>query len=100
PVFQSVGTGTAKGVDLLVAGRTARLSYGLSAGLLFADRTNPLASGRTTYPTAWDQRFSAAASFSWAPTERWLLSARASFHTGRPYTPVTGFVRDDAGQRY
>ena len=100
PVFQSSGTGTARGVDLLVAGRKGGLSYGVSAGLLFADRTNPLASGRSTYPTAWDQRFSAGASFSYAPADLWLLSARAQFHTGRPYTPVERFVRDDAGQRY
>jgi hypothetical protein len=28
------------------------------------------------------------------------VSGRATFHTGRPTTEVTGFVRDDAHQRY
>ena len=100
PDFQSSGTGSARGVDVLLAGRTHSFLYGVSAGLLSADRTNPLASGRSTYPTAWDQRFSASASASYEPAAQWLISARATFHTGRPYTPVTGFVRDDAGQRY
>jgi hypothetical protein len=98
--FQSLGTGTAKGVDLLVAGRTQRFSYGLAAGLLFADRTNPLASGSTTYPVAWDQRLTTSANVSYVPADRWLLSLRASFHTGRPYTPVVGFTRDEANQRF
>ena len=100
PVFESSGTGSARGVDLLLAGRTPRFSWGASAGLLFADRTNPLASGRATYPTAWDQRLTTAANVSYLPADRWIVSVRASFHTGRPYTPVTGFTRDDAGQRY
>lgn len=98
--YLSRGSGAAKGVDLLLAGRTHSLSYGVSAGLLFTDRKNPLASGRATYPTAWDQRFSVSTSASYVPADLWLLSARATFHTGRPYTPVTGFVRDDANQRY
>jgi len=98
--FQSLGTGTAKGVDLLVAGRTQRFSYGLAAGLLFADRTNPLASGSTTYPVAWDQRLTTSANVSYVPADRWLVSLRASFHTGRPYTPVVGFTRDEANQRF
>jgi len=100
PVFQNLGSGFARGVDLLFLGRTALLSYGLSGGLLSAERTNPLAASNKTYPAPWDQRFSLSANLSVTPADGWLVSGRATFHTGRPTTEVTGFARDDARQRY
>ena len=100
PVFQSLGTGTARGVDVLLLGRAANVSYGLSGGLVFADRTNPLASGAQSYAAPWDQRLTLAANVSVTPGIGWILTARASFHTGRPYTPVVGFRNDTDNQRY
>ena len=100
PVFQSGGTGTARGIDLLILGRASKFSWGLSSSLLFSERVNPLAAGRSRYPTPYDQRFGIAANVSLVPADHWLLSLRANYHTGRPYTPVTGFTRDEAGQRY
>ncbi len=100
PAYQNRGTGTARGVDLLFVGRTDLFSYGLSAGLLFADRTNPLASGVQSYAAPWDQRFTASANVSTTIFDAWLLSARATFHTGRPTTAVESFTRDDTNQRY
>ncbi|HXN54670.1 MAG TPA: TonB-dependent receptor [Myxococcales bacterium] len=100
PAFQNLGSGFARGVDLLFLGRTELLSYGLAGGLLRAERTNPLAAGNKSYPAPWDQRLSLSANLSAAPADGWLMSGRATFHTGRPTTTVAGFVRDDANQRY
>ncbi len=100
PAFQSTGRGFARGVDLMLLGRRRQWAYGLSMGLVFSDRTNPLAAGASTYPAPWDQRFTAAAHVSFTPTDSWIFSARISAHTGRPYTPVAGFVRDEVGERY
>ena len=109
-VFSNLGTGLAKGVDLLFLGRTRYFSYGASAALLFADRHNPLATGVQDYPAPWDQRFTLAAHVSFSPNNKWLFTARTSistpdpsarfnFRTGRPYTPVLGFVKTNPGER-
>jgi len=100
PAYQALGTGFARGVDLMLIGRARRFAYGLSGGLVWSDRTNPLAAERKSYPAPWDQRWTMAANVSWSPAEDWLLTARFSFHTGRPYTPVTGFFVDDANRRW
>ncbi|WP_158502462.1 TonB family protein [Vitiosangium sp. GDMCC 1.1324] len=100
PVFDSTGTGFARGMDLMLLGRTSRLSYGAAMGLTFSDRYNPLASGPKNYRAPWDQRFTASANVSYTPGNDWILSGRVSFHTGRPYTPVEGFVMDTANGRY
>jgi hypothetical protein len=100
PVFQNLGSGFARGVDLLLLGRTELLSYGIAGGLLRAERTNPLAAGNRSYPAPWDQRLSLSANLSATPANGWLVSGRATFHTGRPTTTVAAFVRDDARQRY
>jgi TonB family protein len=100
PVFQNVGTGFARGVDLLFLGRSRYFAYGASAALLFSDRHNPLAAGSQDYPAPWDQRFTLAAHLSWSPNNKWLFTGRFNFRTGRPYTPVVGFVRDELNARY
>ncbi len=100
PVFQNLGTGLAKGVDLLFLGRTRYFSYGASAALLFSDRHNPLAAVYTDYPAPWDQRFTLAAHVSFSPNNKWLFTARFNYRTGRPYTPVIAFVRDEANQHF
>ncbi len=100
PVFQSSGSGTSRGVDVLLLGRAENLSYGLSGGLVFADRHNPLAAGVQSYAAPWDQRLTISANAAITPGTGWLISARTTFHTGRPYTPVVGFQNDSANQRF
>jgi len=100
PAFTNGGSGTAWGADASLVGRTRHFSYSLGLGLVFAARTNPLASGVSTYAVQWEQRFTAAAGLSWSPTSNWVMTARANFRTGRPYTPVLGFRADDANERW
>ena len=100
PAYASVGRGKAWGVDGALVGRTRHFHYGASFGVLFSERENPLAAGTARYPTPWDQRFTAAASLSWSPTSRWIFTGRANLRTGRPYTPVADFTRDDENARW
>jgi TonB family protein len=100
PMYTNGGFGNASGADGMLLGRTRHFSYSLGVGLVFTDRTNPLATGPQTYRVQWEQRFTASASLSWSPTSQWVFTSRANFRTGRPYTPVQGFVADDANQRW
>jgi hypothetical protein len=72
----------------------------LGLGLVFAHRTNPLAVGVQTYAVQFEQRFTGSGGLSWSPDSRWVFTARANFRTGRPYTPVVGFVADEADQKW
>lgn len=92
PVYTNDGTGLAYGFDLMLFGRTREFSYNAGIGALRADRSNPLAITRTTYPVQWEQQFTASAGVSWSPNSKWLFTTRANFRTGRPYTPVDTFV--------
>ncbi len=94
PVFTNDGRGLAYGVDAMLMGRARRFSYGLSVGVQRAQRTNPLAAGVSTYPVEWEQPFTTAANVSWSPNARWVVTARANFRLGRPYTPIEGFTAD------
>lgn len=94
PAYTNGGTGHAYGIDVLVFGRTKQFSYNAGIGALRADRTNPLAVTRTTYPVQWEQQFTLAGGVSWSPNSHWLVTARANFRTGRPYTPIDTFVPD------
>ena len=37
---------------------------------------------------------------SWSPSSKWLFTGRFDFRTGRPYTPVVGWVHDTADGWY
>ncbi|MBX7115414.1 MAG: TonB-dependent receptor [Myxococcaceae bacterium] len=100
PVYQSLGSGVARGVDAMMIGRTRRVMYTLGAGLLWSERQNPLAVDTRPYPVMWEQRLTLSGSVSWSPNSKWLATARANFRSGRPYTPVTGFARDEVNARY
>ncbi len=91
-VYTNGGTGLAYGFDLMLFGRTRQFSYNAGIGALRADRSNPLATTRSTYPVQWEQQFTASAGVSWSPNSKWLFTTRANFRTGRPYTPVDTFV--------
>ena len=97
PAYQNGGTGLAHGLDAMLLGRLSQFSYSLGLGVLSADRTNPLAAGQATYPVQWEQQLSAGAGVSWSPDARWMVTARANFRTGRPYTPIESFVLDPTG---
>jgi hypothetical protein len=99
-VFTNDGFGQALGTDLMLLGRLRKFSYSLGLGVLQANRTNPLASGPMTYAVQWEQQFSTGASISFSPNSKWVFTARANFRLGRPYTPVSGFVRDEAQARW
>jgi hypothetical protein len=98
PAFTNGGAGLAQGVDAMLVGRVSQLAYSVGLGVLTSDRTNPLASGRATYPVQWEQQLSAGAGLSWSPSSRWLATAHASFRLGRPYTPIEGFELDPTGR--
>lgn len=100
PTFANDGFGRAWGADAALVGRTRHFSYSLGLGFVFAERTNPLATGVRTYPVQWEQRFTAAAGLTWSPNASWVVTARANLRTGRPYTPVLGFAADDANRRW
>lgn len=94
PVYTNQGDGLAYGVDVMLMGRTKQFAYNLGFGTLRAERTNPLASGRQTYPVQYEQQYTASAGLSWSPNAHWLVHSRVNFRTGRPYTPVTTFTPD------
>lgn len=94
-VFTNDGKGEASGVDLLFLGRTRHFSYGISGGVLQSRRFNPLAAGAQWYPSPWDQRFTMSAHLSWSPSNKWLFTGRFDFRSGRPFTPVVGWARDE-----
>ncbi len=100
PAYVNGGTGHAFGADLMLLGRTRSFSYSLGVGVLEAQRTNPLATTVTRYPVQWEQQFTAGAGLSWSPNSKWLVTTRANFRTGRPYTPVTGFLADEVNRRF
>lgn len=92
--YTNGGTGLAYGVEAMLFGRTRFFSYNLGFGTLRAERTNPLAVNRQTYPVQYEQQYTAAAGVSWSPNSHWVVHARTNFRTGRPYTPITTFVPD------
>jgi hypothetical protein len=94
PAYTNGGTGHAFGIDALIFGRTKQFSYNAGIGALRADRSNPLAATRITYPVQWEQQFTLGGGVSWSPNSHWLVTARANFRTGRPYTPISTFVPD------
>lgn len=100
PAYVNGGTGHAYGADLMLLGRTRHFSYSLGVGVLEAQRQNPLATTVTRYPVQWEQQFTAGAGLTWSPNSKWLVTTRVNFRTGRPYTPVTGFLTDDVNQRF
>jgi hypothetical protein len=100
PAYESTGTGTAYGIDLILVGRVQKFAYTFGFGLQQAHRVNPLAAGLRDYRVEWEQPVSTAASLTWSPTSKWVVTGRANFRTGRPYTPIASFTADDANQQY
>ncbi len=100
PVYESTGTGNAYGVDVMMLGRVQKFAYTFGLGIQRATRINPLALMGREYRVEWEQPVSAAASLTWSPNSKWLVTGRANFRTGRPYTPIASFTPDVENQRY
>ncbi|MBW1881497.1 MAG: TonB-dependent receptor, partial [Deltaproteobacteria bacterium] len=83
------GSGTNRGVDVMVAGRSGRVQGMFTYGYLVAERNNPL---NSVFPThfapAQDQRHTLGATVEFQLSPRWRTTARYSFHTGRPVSTV------------
>ncbi|MEZ4317052.1 MAG: TonB-dependent receptor [Myxococcota bacterium] len=87
--FENAGSGTNRGVDLMVAARGGRANAQLAYGLLFAKRENPL---NTVYDTELappqDQRHTLSLSADYQILAHWRLTSRYTFHSGRPLAGV------------
>jgi len=95
--WSNEGTGTNRGVDVLVGARSGRLGGMLTYSLLVAERTNPLATVYAeTYAPGQDQRHTLGASTEWQVTPDWRGTLRYSFHTGRPISTVVASGEDKA----
>ena len=90
PAYTNQGTGTNSGVDVMAVARAGRWSAQASWSLLHAVRENPR---NTLFPQTvappWDQRQTLTLMGDWQAFPHWKLTARYSFHTGRPVSDVT-----------
>lgn len=100
PAFESRGTGRATGIDVMAVGRASRFAYTVGFGWQQARRVNPLANGARDYAVEWEQPLSLAASLNWSPNSTWLVTGRANWRSGRPYTPIVAFTSDEPNQRW
>jgi outer membrane receptor for ferrienterochelin and colicin len=96
--YRNGASGTARGVELLVKkdgiGQLSKLSGFLSLSMSKARRKNDLTG--ENFPFDFDQPIIASLVGQYKFSDRWQAGAKWSFHTGSPYTPVsgTGFYPD------
>ena len=87
--YTNDGSGRNRGVDVMIAARGGRLSGTATYGLLFTERTNPLATAfATTYQPLQDQRHTLGLAGEYQITDRWRTTARYAFHSGRPMSRI------------
>ena len=79
----SIGKGSARGVDLMLAKRMNR-SWSASAtySYLRARRDDNLGDGK--YPSDWDRPHALGIVAAWQPSDRWTFSAKWKYASGRP----------------
>lgn len=79
----SIGTGSARGVDLMLA---KRMNRGWSASATYsysrARRDDKLGDGK--YPSDWDRPHAFGIGGAWQPSDRWTFSAKWKYASGRP----------------
>ena len=86
----NAGSGRNRGVDVLLAARAPRWAGTLTYSYLEAERTNPLATVfARDFAPAQDQRHTLGVAGELQVSPRWRLTARYSFHTGRPVSRVS-----------
>lgn len=93
------GSGRSHGAELLVKkdpNSGGRLSGWFALSLSKARRHNDL-TGRE-FPFDFDQPVIAHLVMQYRLSERWMFGAKWSYHTGSPYTPITGSYVDTDGR--
>jgi vitamin B12 transporter len=94
--YANHGTGYARGVDVFVQGTHRWLSGWLSYGYL--DTKRRAGDDPVEVPSSWGVRHTATLVGSWQASSSWMLGARYSYGSGRPYTPVVGRTWDPVRQ--
>jgi outer membrane cobalamin receptor len=93
------GSGRSRGAELLIKkdpNAGGKLSGWLALSLSKARRQNDL-TGRE-FPFDFDQPVIAHLVMQYRQSERWMYGAKWSYHTGSPYTPITGSYVDTDGR--
>ena len=93
------GSGRSRGAELLVKkdpNSGGRFSGWLALSLSKARRQNDI-TGRE-FPFDFDQPVIAHLVAQYRMSERWMFGTKWSYHTGSPYTPITGSYVDTAGR--
>ena len=93
------GSGRSRGAELLIKKDPksgGKLSGWLALSLSKARRQNDL-TGRE-FPFDFDQPVIAHLVMQYRQSERWMYGAKWSYHTGSPYTPITGSYVDTDGR--
>ncbi len=96
--YQSVGRGTASGVDIFFGMRVKRFGLAATYSLSKATRYNPLnEAGPQTFSPLFDQRHGLrlGGEATLGKKKDWSLSATWELRTGRPRTPVVHELMDD-----
>ena len=96
--LQSGGTGTAKGVELQLEQRPGDGSRWHGQVNLAISEARYAGSDGVQRPASFDHPVVANVTGAWRLTDRWTLSTRVAFLSGRPYTPFDADA-SAAGQR-
>lgn len=87
--YSNEGEGESKGVELLLRkAATDKLSGWLSVSLSKAERINTATGER--FPFEYDQPVVVSLVGDYRFNDRWSLGAKWWYHSGAPYTPITG----------
>jgi hypothetical protein len=86
--LQSAGTGTVRGVELQLEGRPVTGSRWHGQLNLAISEARYSGSDGILRPASFDYPVVANATGGWRLTDRWTLSTRIAFLSGRPYTPI------------
>ncbi len=88
--FTNDGTGTNRGVDVLLAGKSGRFRGTVTWSILEALRKNPLnRQFATEYAPAQDQRHTLGTTLEYQLTPYWRTTVRYAYHTGRPVSAIS-----------
>jgi TonB family protein len=92
PAYSNDGSGWARGADLHLLWRSRIFGAGLSYGYVDSERDNPRHRVfARRYAPLQQQRHTLGVMGDARIGDAWVVSARYQFHSGRPYTPITGF---------
>lgn len=86
--LQSAGTGTVRGVELQLEQRPVESSRWHGQINLAISEARYSGKDGVLRPASFDYPIVANATGAWRLTDRWTLSTRVAFLSGRPYTPI------------